>query len=109
MDDKERLISDAFQVFLREAPEHAKAWMTAVQNLGSASALDKKTESLAYLAVLSVLRLESGIPFHVALAKEAGATRAEVISAILVGLPAAGNIVTRCLPPAIQAYDARES
>jgi alkylhydroperoxidase/carboxymuconolactone decarboxylase family protein YurZ len=108
MDDKENLMSDAFQVFLQEAPQHAQAWMTAVQSLGSASALDKKTESLAYLAVLSVLRLESGIPFHVALAKEAGASREEVISAILVGLPAAGNVVTRALPAALQAYDSHK-
>ncbi|MGA2150779.1 MAG: carboxymuconolactone decarboxylase family protein [Geobacteraceae bacterium] len=105
MSDKESLMSDAFQVFMREAPQHAKAWMTAAQNLGNASALDKKTESLAYLAVLSALRLESGIPFHVAIAKEAGASRDEVISAILVGLPAAGNVVTRALLVAIQAYD----
>jgi alkylhydroperoxidase/carboxymuconolactone decarboxylase family protein YurZ len=55
--------------------------------------------------VLSVLGLESGIPFHVAQAKEADASREEVISAILIGLPAAGNVVTRSLPVAIQAYD----
>ncbi|MBI4618673.1 MAG: carboxymuconolactone decarboxylase family protein [Desulfobacterales bacterium] len=109
MNEKKNLMSDAFQTFMREAPGHAKAWMTAVQGLGSASALDKKTESLAYLAVLSVLRLESGVPFHVAIAKEAGATREEVISAILVGLPAAGNAVTRSLPIALQAYDNQEA
>src|ERR1039457_2212252 len=105
MGDKENLMSDAFQVFIREAPQHANAWMAVAQNLGSASALDKKTQSLAYLAVLSVLRLESGIPFHVAIAKEAGASRDELISAILIGLPAAGNVVTRALPVAIQTYD----
>ena len=109
MDDKENLMSDAFQVFMREAPQHAKAWMTAAQDLGAASALNKKTESLAYLAVLAVLRLESGIPFHVAVAKESGASREEVISAILVGLPAAGNVVTRALPVAIQAYDSQNA
>ena len=109
MSDKENLMSDAFQVFMREAPQHAKAWMTAAQNLSNASALDKKTESLAYLAVLAVLRLESGIPFHVAIAKESGASRDEVISAILVGLPAAGNVVTRALPVAIQAYDSHKA
>jgi alkylhydroperoxidase/carboxymuconolactone decarboxylase family protein YurZ len=103
--DDEKLMSDAFQTFMREAPRHAQAWMTGVQGLGKASALDKKTEGLAYLAVLAALRLESGIPFHVALARQAGASREEVISAILVGLPAAGNAVTRSLPIAIQAYD----
>ena len=105
MSEKSGQMSEAFQMFLQEAPKQAQAWMTAVQTLSAASALDKKTESLAYLAVLSVLGLESGVPFHVALAKEAGASREEVISAILVGLPAAGHVVTRCLPAALHTYD----
>ena len=42
---------------------------------------------------------------HVRLAKQAGASRDEVISALLIGLPAAGNAVTQALPAAIQAYD----
>ena len=40
------------------------------------------------------------------LAKHAGASRDEVISALLVALPAAGNGVTQSLPAAIEAYDA---
>ena len=99
-------VSNAFQVFLTEAPKHAEAWTAMVQGLDSASALDKKTEELSYLAVLAALRMESGIPFHVQSAKQAGATRAEVISAILVGLPAAGHGVTQVLPAALSAYDA---
>jgi alkylhydroperoxidase/carboxymuconolactone decarboxylase family protein YurZ len=77
-----------------------------VQGLANASALDKKTSALAYLAVLAALRLESGVPFHVQSARQAGATREEVISAILVGLPAAGHAVTQVLPAALAAYDA---
>jgi len=61
---------------------------------------------LAYIAVLAALHLESGIPFHVRCAKQAGASREEVISAILVGLPAAGHVVTQVLPAAMEAYDA---
>ena len=80
--------------------------MQAVEGLGAASALDAKTSALAYLAVLAALRLDSGVPFHVVVAKGAGATRAEVASAVLVGLPAAGNAVTQCLPAALAAYDA---
>ena len=107
MTDRSKLISDAFQVLLRESPQHAQAWMTAVRGLGDASALDTKTHVLAYLAVLAALRLESGVPFHVAHAREAGASRDEVISAILVGLPAAGHVVTQVLPAALRAYDDR--
>src|SRR5512142_3333748 len=98
-------ISNAFQTFLREAPGHSAAWMQVVQGLDRASALDKKTEELAYLAVLAALRMESGIPFHVQTAKQAGASRQEAISAVLVGLPAAGHGVTQVLPAVIAAYD----
>jgi len=49
----------------------------------------KKRSTLAYLAVLTALRLECDILFHVQAAKGVGATRAEVISAVLIGLPAA--------------------
>jgi len=99
------LVSNAFQTFMKEAPEHSKAWMEVVQKLDNSSKLDKKTEELAYIAVLAAVRLESGIAFHVKHAKELGATREEVISAVLVGLPAVGNIVTASLPIAINAYD----
>lgn len=99
-------ISNAFQTFMREAPGHAQAWGGMVQGVAQAGALDAKTAALAYLAVLAALRMESGVPFHVHAAKQAGATRDEVISAVLVGLPAAGHSVTQALPAAIAAYDA---
>lgn len=98
--------SNAFQVFMQEAPEHQKAWLEAVQKLGGASRLEPKTEEIAYIAVLAALRMEGGIPFHVRHAKSLGATREEIISAILVGLPAAGNAVIQVLPAALQAFDA---
>ena len=106
MSNQQPAVSNAFQTFMTEAPKHAKVWMAAVQGLDSAGALDKKTEELSYLAVLAALRMESGIPFHVQSAKQAGASRDEVISAILVGLPAAGHSVTQVLPTALATYDA---
>ena len=107
MSDQSSQISNAFQTFMKEAPPHAQAWGAMVQGLAQASALDKKTSALAYLAVLAALRLESGVPFHVQVAKQSGASREEVISAILVGLPAAGHGITQVLPTAIAAYDAQ--
>ena len=106
MSDPKPTVSNAFQTFMNEAPGHAQAWMSMVQGLDKAGALDRKTGELAYLAVLAALRMESGVPFHVQMAKKAGASRNEVIGAILVGLPAAGHSVTQCLPAAIAAYDA---
>ena len=106
MSEQQPKMSDAFRAFMHEASRHAQAWMGAVRGLDEASALDKKTEELAHLAVLAALRLESGVPLHVQLAKEAGATREEVISAVLVGLPSAGQGFTQVLPTAIATYDA---
>ena len=105
MDENRSLISSAFMAFQTEAPEHAAAWGEMVQKMGAASALDAKTGALAYLAVLAALNRVSGIPFHVKGAKAAGASREEVISAVLTGLPAVGHIVTQSLPAAIEAYD----
>lgn len=90
---------------MTEAPKHAHVWMASAKGLDEACALDKKTACLAYVAVLAASGLDSGIPFHVVQAREAGASREEVISAVLLGLPAAGNIVTRSLPAALSAYD----
>jgi len=106
MSEKKSLVSNAFQTFVSEAPGHAQAWGGMVQGLSAAGALDPKTAALAYLAVLAALRLENGIPFHVQSAKAAGASRKEVISAVLIGLPAAGHGLTQVLPAALAAYDA---
>lgn len=99
-------VSEGFAAFLSQTPDHARSWLGAVEGLGAASALDDKTKALAYLAVLAALRLTDGVRFHVGLAKQAGATREEVASAVLIGLPAAGNGVVNVLPQALAAWDA---
>ncbi len=98
-------VSNAFATFMKEAPQQQQAWMETVQKLDAASRLDPKTEEIAYIAVLAAVRLESGLPFHVKHAKALGATREEIISAVLLGLPAVGNAVIQALPVALQAYD----
>jgi alkylhydroperoxidase/carboxymuconolactone decarboxylase family protein YurZ len=57
---------------------------------------------------MAAVRLESGLPFHVKMAKAKGASREEIISAILVGLPAVGNCVVASLPIALDAFDGKE-
>lgn len=99
-------VSNAFECFLKEAPEQSKAWLEAVQKLDRASALDSKTEEISYVAVLAAVGLVSGLPFHVKHAKELGATREEIKSAVLLSLPAVGNKAIAALPIALAAYDA---
>ncbi len=100
------LISNAFRTFMTEAPSTRRHGLRRFRACRARARPDDKTGALAYLAVIAALRLESGVPFHVQAAKKAGASREEVISAVLVGLPAAGNAVTACLPTALNAFDA---
>nr|NQU92861.1 carboxymuconolactone decarboxylase family protein [Bacteroidota bacterium] len=103
--DNIKTISDAFKMFATDTPEHQKAWMEMIQKLSAANKLDPKTREIAYLAVMAATRLHTGLPYHVKHAKSLGATREEVASAILTGLPAVGNIVIQALPIALESYD----
>lgn len=98
-------ISNSFETFAKEAPEYQKAFNEMIHSWGEISVLDDKTQHLTYLAVLAATGKTSGLPFHVMLVKKAGATREEVISTIMVGLPAVGNEVLNALPAALEAYD----
>ncbi|QBD76073.1 carboxymuconolactone decarboxylase family protein [Ktedonosporobacter rubrisoli] len=98
-------MSPGFIACLQEAPETIQAWLNADRIMTEHSALDPKTAELAYLAVLAALGLEQGIEFHAAQAKQLGASRAEVLSAILVGIPAAGLHVTESAVAALRPFD----
>ncbi|MBN2091367.1 carboxymuconolactone decarboxylase family protein [candidate division KSB1 bacterium] len=103
--ENSNLLSEAFKTFMTEAPAHSKAWGELIQSLAQANVLDRKTSELTVLAILAALNRISGIPFHVAAAKSAGASRDEVISAVLIGLPQVGHLVTQALPVALKSYD----
>ncbi len=104
--ENSNLVSDAFKTFMTEAPAHSQAWGEVIQKLAQANVLDRKTSELAVLAILAALNRLSGIPFHVAAAKSTGASRDEVISVTLIGLPIVGHVVTQALPVALKSYDA---
>jgi alkylhydroperoxidase/carboxymuconolactone decarboxylase family protein YurZ len=101
-------MSTGFYTVMREAPETLQAWLQADKVMQEHSALDAKTAELAYLAVLAALGLERGIAFHAREARKLGASRAEVLSAVLVGLPAAGSRVIECAAEAVRPFDENE-
>lgn len=98
-------VTSSFSVFMTESPDTGKAYMDMVMQQAQASALDRKTHELAYISVLSAIRMTSGLNFHVKSAKDLGATRDEVKSAVLVGLPVAGITLVDALEAALNAYD----
>ena len=98
-------VTSSFSMFMEEAGETGKAYMNMVMQQAQLSALDKKTHELAYISVLSAIKMNSGMDFHVKSAKELGASRDEIKSAVLVGLPVVGITLTDALEAALKAYD----
>ena len=98
-------VTSSFRLFMTETPETGKAYMNMVMKQSEASALDRKTHELAYISVLAAIRMTGGLNFHVKSAKELGASRDEVKSAVLVGLPVAGITLVDALETALSAYD----
>jgi len=98
-------VSDGFMTFMREGGKVSQAFMEMVTQTAEASALDRKTDELAYIAVLAAVRMSGGMAFHVKSAKKLGATRDEIKSAVLVGLPAVGLQVLESLSAALCSYD----
>lgn len=98
-------ITNSFRVFMTESPDTGKAYMDMVMKQSQMCALDRKTHELAYISVLSAIRMTGGLNFHVKSAKDLGATRDEVKSAVLVGLPVAGITLVDSLEAALNAYD----
>lgn len=101
----EKGVTNEFTVFMKESGDIGKSYMNMVMKQAELSALDEKTRELAYIAVLSAIRMNSGLNFHVKSAKRLGASRDEIRSAAIVGLPAVGITVIDALEIALNAYD----
>ena len=96
-------------VFEKEAPEVAKAFNSLIESLKKTAGLDAKTKQLVYIGIKSALGDSKAIFYHVAMAKELGASRDEIRDTILITLTVGGlNGVTNCLPVALAVYDQTE-
>ncbi|EPM7560391.1 carboxymuconolactone decarboxylase family protein [Enterococcus faecium] len=98
------MLSNSFEIFEQKMPEYQQIFNNFVQDWGKISVLDEKTKHLSYLAVLAATEKLDGLPFHTKLAKDAGASQKEIISAVLVGLPAVGSGVINSLPIVFNSY-----
>lgn len=93
-------------VFQKEAPEVAKAFNMLIESLVSSPGLDPKTKQLIYIAMKAAQGDNTAVSFHIPMAKQLGATKAEVIDAILLTLTVSGlNGISTCLPEAIRIFE----
>jgi len=107
---KKRLVvimhANPMEVFQNEAPEVAAAFNGLIQSLVTSKGLDPKTKQLIYIAMKASMGDPMAVKAHVPMAKAAGATKEEVVDAILMTLTVSGirGVVT-CLPDAIQQFE----
>lgn len=105
MNDKKNPLA----VFEQEAPEVAKAFNQLVEALKDTTGLDAKTKQLIYIGIKAAMGDVTAIFYHVAMAKQLGATRDEIKDTILITLTVNGlSGVAACLPVALDVYDKTE-
>jgi alkylhydroperoxidase/carboxymuconolactone decarboxylase family protein YurZ len=91
-------VTNGFEMLMKETDGVGQAFMDAVFIMAEKCALDKKTHELAYISVLVSTKMYGGLPFHIQQAIELGASKAEIISAMLVPMPIVGIQVADALP-----------
>ena len=94
------------EVFQSVAPEVAAAFNGLIMSLVGTKGLDPKTKQLIYIAMKASMGDQVAVKAHIPMAKAAGATKEEVVDAILMTLTVSGirGVVT-CLPEAVQQYE----
>lgn len=98
--------NNPMEIFQQVAPQVAAAFNGLIQSLIASKGLDEKTKQLIYIALKAAEGDESALKFHVPMAKQLGATREEVVDAILMTLTVSGirGVVT-CLPGAVKQFE----
>lgn len=88
-----------------EKPEVADMIVGLRKAILTCSSLDSKTINLVAIGIATAIRDQNALAGHIKLAKQSGASKDEVISAILVALPSAGVPATlAALPVAWENY-----
>jgi alkylhydroperoxidase/carboxymuconolactone decarboxylase family protein YurZ len=95
-----------FDVWGKENPATMKAFFDFAGAIQNGCGLDEKTFQLCYMAIQASRGGVASVAAHAGFAKKAGATRQEVLGAVLVSLMTSGiNGVSDCLAAAAQGYD----
>jgi len=93
------------EIFRREAPEVAEAFNGLIMSLVASKGLDQKTKQLVYIAMKAAMGDQAAVRAHLPMARKAGATKEEVVDAILMTLTVSGvRGVVSCLPDAVREY-----
>jgi len=100
---------DPFEMLQRECPDVATCYEALVEAQRAAPGLDAKTKQLVNIAIQTAGRNARGVGWHAAMARGEGASRDEIVGAVVMNLHLSGlGPVLECLPAAIEGIQASE-
>jgi alkylhydroperoxidase/carboxymuconolactone decarboxylase family protein YurZ len=95
-----------YEIFQKECPELAERFNNLVEVQRSLKGLDQKTKQLINIAIQTSTKNSRGVKFHAIMASQAGATKDEIIGAVVMNLHLTGLVtVLECLPAALEGVD----
>lgn len=103
MNKKHDAEKNPFQIFQEEFPDLAKSFNDLVDAQRSLKGMDPKTKQLVNIAIQTANRNPMGVKMHAQMAKSQGASRDEVLGAVVMNLHLSGlTNVLDCLPAALE-------
>jgi len=97
---------NAFDVFQQECPELAERFNNLVEVQRTLNGLDNKTKQLINIAIQTSIRNSEGVRLHAMMASMAGATKEEIVGAVVMNLHLTGLVtVLDALPAALDGVE----
>lgn len=94
-----------FEHFQKEYPELSSRYIKLIEAQRSLKGLDKKTRQLINIGIQTSNRSTRGVKYHAEMARKAGATKDEVLGAVVLNLHVRGvGVVLDMLPAAIEGF-----
>ncbi len=97
-----------YELFQKECPDIAARLNDLIEAQKSLEGLDAKTKQLINVAILTANHNPIGVKLHAMMAKNEGATRKEIVGAVVLNLHHSGLAsVLESLPAAIRGFEGK--
>lgn len=95
-----------FEILSQEFPELAASLGKLIEAQKSFKGINSKTKQLINLGIQTASRNPVGVQLHAAMARTEGASREEVLGAVVLNLHHSGLAsVMECLPAAVEGFE----
>ncbi|MFA0832927.1 MAG: carboxymuconolactone decarboxylase family protein [Methanobacterium formicicum] len=107
LEDRNKITAiNPFQLFQNEFPELAGRFNDLVDAQRSLKGMDPKTKQLVNIAIQTANCNPMGVKMHAQMAKSQGASRDEILGAVVMNLHLSGlSNVLDCLPAALEGLE----